>query len=95
MKHLFIALFCTVIGLNASALTNPEKMSKPKTITLNMKSITKNQKALKKYASWFYQDGCGNSLTIVVEAPDGTPRWQMLRAANEHFRSKLDDNLCL
>jgi len=96
MKKLIFALLCTAIGFSATAnTTKPVKTETSHTVSVKMSTSNTKKSSFVKYASWLYQDSCGNSLTIVVEAPNDTPRWKMLQAANAHFLSKLDDHLCM
>lgn len=76
MKHLFIALICTVIGFNASAsdLAPKKNASSAKNIEVKIDMVKKDVKSsevsntitnTRRLAyGWKFKDACGNTMTV-------------------------------
>ncbi|WP_131539617.1 hypothetical protein [Pedobacter nototheniae] len=104
MKHLFIALICTIIGFSAFAADRAPKKDLPVVTKIEVKTtsnvntyITKNNKKSKFFRiqrSFTFTDFCGGTYIIYVSAPNGTSYNSMGATAINAFTSNFDNGGC-
>ncbi|WP_316805285.1 hypothetical protein [Pedobacter nototheniae] len=99
MKHLFIALICTVIGFSASAsdLTPKNELRKSIKVELEIKTNSKkseNGNFFRIQRAFTFHDSCGQAITVYVSAPHGTYWAEMGSTASHYVIDHLDSAGC-
>lgn|GEM_PF-922705 len=106
MKHLFIALICTIIGFSASANDLASKKALPVVTKVEIKTISngnttyvtksKNKKSrlFRIQRQYQFTDFCGGTYIIYVSAPNGTSYNSMGATAINAFTSNFDNSGC-
>lgn len=108
MKHLFIALVCTVMGFSTYASSTPKK-SLPFVVKKEVKAVVATNKAelastknnnkataafFRKQYSFCYYDGCGQVMTVWVSAGNNVSVSDMEMAGATYAYGTLSGNMC-
>ncbi|TWF40385.1 hypothetical protein FHW36_10467 [Chitinophaga polysaccharea] len=110
MKHLLIALICTLIGFSSSASNSTPKKTLPfVNKQVELKTISKENKneiivsstqsntetgLLRIQRQFLFEDACGNMWIIYVSGPSSATYSQMYGVAQHDFVAGADSNGC-
>ncbi|MFP3596849.1 hypothetical protein [Chryseobacterium sp. SIMBA_029] len=109
MKHLFIALICTLIGFSASAsdLTPKKNLPLPNKVEIKITSkenkiyvaiaSTKNNSqtiSARRQKKFLLEDACGQMWIIYVSGPDNVSDSTMYYVARNAFANGFDNDGC-